>query len=435
MALPAFLKRLRPGRRPNEPQRDTVATPNWLNVLALGNGPTRTVTKPTPRNLRRFATTPYARRAINSIKNPIAMLDWEVVPVRGVELNSELERQIAVVTRCLDRPNTDDSFRSMTEQVLEDIICGAGALEVQLGGDGRPLWLFPVDGLSIRLNPSWNGDTTTPRYAQEVGRGDVIPLRNEELIYFRPNPSTHTPFGLGPLEVAFTSISRQLGVGEFAGNVASNARPSVMINIGKGASTEQVAAYRAYWTNDIEGQGKTPIGSHDGAEVMRLFPDGDSALYLGYQDFLKAEIAAAFDLSPMALGVERDVNRNTAEVMADRDMNHAIKPMADLFASHITREAIQGRLGFSQLELSFPALDAEDETALADNYVKEYKNNAVTPNIYLKRKGLPPLDSEFGDLLFCEADLASKAAQGAKQVLDPKLAKNAPLPAPDPEED
>jgi hypothetical protein len=315
----------------------------------------------------------------------------------------------------------------LVEQVIEDTICGAGAIEMQVGGDAsKPLWLYPTDGLAIQLYPQWNGDPAKPRYAQMVGYGGwgggiAADLRTDELIYIRPNPSTATPFGLGPLEVAFNSISRQLGVGEYAGNITANERPSIMLDLGEGAAADAVSAFRSYWINDIEGQGKVPIVSTKGGKVHRLFPEGDSGLFLQYQEFLKTEIAVAFDLSPMNLGVERDVNRNTAEVMAGRDMDHAVKPMGTLIASAITREAIQGKLGFGQLRLRFPELEAEDESGLSDTYAQDYENNLVTPNEQRKRRGLPPSKSPFADLLKCEADIAIQAARGAAQVRDPNL--------------
>jgi hypothetical protein len=441
LALTDFFKRMRVGRRRNEPQRDTLPFPNWLLNPTTRND-RRPAFKPTPRNLRYFARTPYARAAINAIKNPIAMLEWEVGPIRGVDLTPELERQIEVAKRCLDAPNNDDSFRTLAEQVLEDILHGAGAIEMQLSGDAiRPLWLYPTDGLSIQIYPAWSGDRNEARYAQSTGYGayqgvgDTIQLRNDELIYIRPNPTTASPFGLGPLEVAFTSISRQLGVGEFAGNVATNARPGIMLDMGEGAATEVVAAFRAYWTNEIEGQGKVPIVSTKGGKVERLYPDGDTALYLEYQEFLKTEIAVAFGLSPMNLGVERDVNRNTAETSAHRDQAGAIVPMAKLLTSHLTRDAIQGLLGFSQLEVRFPELDAEDEGDLSETYARDYQNNAVTANEYRARRGLPKLKSPFGDLLKCEADIAIAAAKGAAEVLDPNLTPTgAAKPTPKPKE-
>ena len=419
-------KAMRLGRPRHAPPRDTKANPLFL--LGGPQSTRRAVIKPTPHNLRAFGRTPYARRAINAIKNPIAMLEWEIAPVRGVEMNSELERQVEIVHACLERPNNDDSFRSLLEQVVEDALHGAGAIELQLGGDTiRPLWLYPVDGLSIRLYPGWTGEQTEARYAQHI-RGHDIPLRNDELIYIRPNPSTATPFGLGPLEVAFMSISRQLGVGEFAGNVASNARPSILINVGKGADEGAMSSFRAYWRNEVEGQGTTPIAGMDGGKVERLYPEGDDGLYLLYQEFLLREIATAFDISPQNLGVERDVKVGNGRTAEDRDWDQAIVPFADLMSAYLTREAIQGKLGFSQLQLRFPALDAEDEGPLSENFARDYLNNAETPNNYRKRKGLPPLDSEFADMLKVDCDIASNAARSAGQVLDPKLNPAPPAP-------
>jgi hypothetical protein len=73
------IKRARFGRRPVQPQRDTNPFPNYA-PMGQGRTGTRLVWKATPRNLRYFAQTPYARRAINAIKNPIVELEWEIVP-------------------------------------------------------------------------------------------------------------------------------------------------------------------------------------------------------------------------------------------------------------------------------------------------------------------------------------------------------------------
>lgn len=441
MAWSDFLKRGRLGRRRQEPRRDTIV---WPSLVQNGNTASnkRIAYKPTPRNLRWFGKTPYARRAINAIKNPISMLEWKITTMPGVEMNAELERQAELATYCFDHPNGDDSFRSFSEQVVEDILLGAGAIEAQMSGDElRPLWMWPVDGLTIQIFPAWSGAPREPRYVQIVGYGNFvgngvgqqIMLTDEELIYLRPNPSSCSPFGAGPLEVAFNSVSRILGVGEFAGNVASNARPSIALDLGEGAGPEVISAFRQYWRNDVEGQGSMPIwgmekvgadGKARGPNVLRLYPEGDAGLYLKYQEFLKSEIAIAFDLSPQNLGVERDVNRNTAEVAEDRDRNQAIKPMAHLFEQHLTRHAVHRLLGFSQLRFQFEGIEQEDEEALAKTYELEYRNNSVTPNEYRARRGMEPSDNPFADMLNADVQIAMQAARGAAQVDDPDLRAN-----------
>ncbi|HIQ17224.1 MAG TPA: phage portal protein [Novosphingobium capsulatum] len=426
------LKRARFGRRPAQPKRDTNPFPNYA-PMGQGHTGSRLVWKATPRNLRYFAQTPYARRAINAIKNPIVELDWEIVPAPGVKESRELQRQAEIATYCLKNPNADDAWRSLAEQVIEDILVGAGAIETQMSGDPlRPLWLYAADGLSIQVYPGWSGKPDEARYAQSVGYGAYtgggirIDLRDDELIYIRPNPTTASPFGLGPLEVAFTSIARQLGVGEFAGNLTSNARPGIMLDLGEGTDEKTVAAFRNYWTAEVEGQGKVPITGTKGSNVHRLYPEGDSALYLKYQDFLKSEIATAFDLSPQNLGIERDVNRSTGEVAQERDWDQAIKPRAKELAAYLTRHALHRRLGFWQLEFRFIGLDREDEKRTAEVYAIEYKANAITPDEYRETRGRPPLNTPFSNLTSTEAEIARAAATGSKRVLDPAVPDDKP---------
>ena len=420
-------KYLRLGRKKAEPHRDTIAFPNVIQIGQQRPGQ-RVLWKPTPKNLRYFSRTVYARRAINAIKGPISMLEWEVVPFPGIDPSPELDRQIEIATNCLAHPNNDDDFESLLEQVTEDVLAGAGAIEKQVGGDpARPLWLWPVDGLSIQIYPGWTGATNEARYCQSVGFGSytgggpVVQLRDDELIYIRPNPSTFTPFGFGPLEVAFNTICRQIGVADFAGNVSSNARPSILIDMGEGATEQALMAFRAYWQNEIEGQGKVPIVATSGGDVRKLYPDGDAALFLLYQEFLKVEVATAFDLSPQNLGVERDVNRNTSEVAQERDRDQAIKPWAQRIAKAITRGAIHRGLGFYQLRLNFPGLDPTDEAGESKVYETEFKNNATWPDEYRARRGLGPMPNGWGAMTFADMQIAISAARGSAVVDDPDL--------------
>jgi hypothetical protein len=434
---------LKPGRRgrPRKiPERETRPFPTLMQ-LGMRNNKWRYLYKPTPRNLRYFSHSPFARRAINAIKNPIKMLDWEITPLDDVELNSELEKQIEVATTCFNHPNYDDSFQSFIEQVVEDYLVGAAAVELQLGGDKiRPLWMFPVDGLSIRIYPAWAGGRDEARYAQVVGYGTafgggtVAELRNDELMYIRPNASTATPFGFGPLEIAFDTINNILQVAESTGNVAGNQRSSILLDLGEGYTQGDLDTFRSYWINDIEGQGKVPItaiagsGRSDekskrGLEVHRLYPEGDNGMFLEYQRFLIRTLAASFDLSPMNFGVDADVNRNQGEVNEDRDWNQAIKPCASQISSHLTRDVLHLKLGFSQLRFKFVGLDREDELANATIYKLRYEGNAITPNEYRNRLGEPPAEHEWGDMTFADVQIALNAARGAGEVDDPKLPK------------
>lgn len=424
-------------RRRLQPKRQTQAYARLMNIGGQQYQRDRPLLKPTPSNLRNFARTPFARRAINTIKNPIAELRWDVRPKEGVTPSRVLDQQLRVVSDCLSRPNNDDSFTSFVEQEVSDLlICGAFAYEHSLSGDPtRPLWLWPTDSMSIQIFAGWDGNPKSTRYYQTLGASNVggaqgLPIAAQDLVYGRGDPTTDTPFSWGALEIAFQTINRLLGVSAYAGNVASNATPSTLLNFGSAGKAGQspalldpnkLRAFRDWWRNDIEGQGMTPITSFEAVQAVNLRGSDDKALFLEYQDMLKREIAAAFGISPMNLAIERDVNRDTAEVSYDRDWDGTIKPTAHLLRAHINRNSIEGRLGFSQIELSFPDIDREDEKANADIYKVEYESNATTPNQYRARKGLEPLESAWGDLTYADVQIAVKGAQGAKSM-NPDLA-------------
>lgn len=407
------------GRKRHEPHRESEIYARLKQIGSWGLKDSRPTVKAVPANLRYFSRTVYASRAISLYTKPIAGLDWQVVPKPDVKENSEIKRQIEIVSNCLHHPNHDDSLVSLMQQIVEDIcVCGAGAIEQQVGGDNsRPLWLWPVDALSIQIYADWDGDDNRPRYCQTLGYGNAgvargIDMLNRDLIYMRDRPTTDSPFSFGFIEIAFASINRLLGVQEYAGNVASNANPANIIFLQE-ATQNEIEAFRAYWRNDIEGQGMSPIVGGKDIKTAALRGGNDDALFLKYQQFIIREIATAAGCSPQNLGVEADVNRNTSEVAEDRDWDLGIAPMARMIARYINREAIQGRLGFSQIELSPGGLDREDEKATADIYKIEYEGNAVTPNEYRARHNQPPIESAFGDLCFADAQIAIAAARGA----------------------
>ena len=194
-----------------EKKRRTLPLPSIFNAYGP---PGDVMPKPTAYNLRRFSEIPVPRRAINCIKDRIAGMRWRIQARQGLSLDAipDGAERVQILTENFHAPNPDDSFRSFSEQVVEDIIVGGfGAVEVQGSGDSQhPLLMWPVDGASIRMNLHWDGSPHGQRYLQvtdQSGARSQIKLDDDELIYIRLNPRTHTPFGLGRLEVAFETIN------------------------------------------------------------------------------------------------------------------------------------------------------------------------------------------------------------------------------------
>jgi HK97 family phage portal protein len=380
------------------PERKTVALPS---ILSPAHFPGQSLPKPTPVNLRRFAETPVVRRAINVIKDRVAAMDWQVRVRRGcavggacTENAEETSRRLLVLRLMLEEPNAVDSFRSLIEQVIEDALTGGyGAIEMEQTGDpDRPAMLWPVDGASIRINPRWDGQPESTRYAQ-IAPGQMesgIELRDNQLMYIRMNPRSFTPFGLGPLEVAFESVNQFLSAHRFAGKLAANAVAQYALWLNEATPSQHDRLIR-WWQDEIEGTGRVPLlSTEQKPEVLRFAQGTDADLRLAWQEFLIRMIANAFGLPPLLLGLESDVNRSTAAELADEAFRGAILPLAQLVAGHITRDLFTKCIGWREFEFVFNDLHARDEATELAIQVQLLQAGVLTVDEVRAMRGLAP---------------------------------------------
>ncbi len=378
----------------NEVQRKTVALPSILAPYQAQ----RALPKPTPANLRKFAETPLVRRAINIIKDRVASMDWQVRLKRDYSPDrvGYAAKKMAILRRSLEEPNDSDSFRTLIEQVIEDALVGGfGAMEMDLTGEAdKPFELWPVDGATIQINPKWDGSAKSPRYAQAtglVGSAGLVPLNDDELMYVRMNPRSYTPFGLGPLEVAFETVNTFLSAHRFAGKLASNSVVQYALWLNEATPAQQERLIR-WWQDEIEGTGRVPlISTEQKPEVLRFAQGTDADLRLSWQQFLIRMVGNAFGLPPLLLGLEQSVNRATATELMDEAFHSAITPLARLLAEHITRDLFAKRLGWREFEFVFNELDARDEMSEIQIQTSLLAAGVLTVNEVRAMRGLAPL--------------------------------------------
>jgi HK97 family phage portal protein len=339
------------------------------------------------------------RRAINVIKDRIAAMDWQVRVRRGVVAGDVafLERKLRALRRTLEEPNATDGFRTLMEQAIEDALTGGfGAIEMEPTGDpDQPAMMWPVDGASIRINARWDGEQDSPRYAQVMPgqlETNAIQLRDDQLMYIRMNPRTFTPFGLGPLEVAFETVNQFLSAHRFAGKLAANAVAQYALWLNEATPTQHDRLIR-WWQDEIEGTGRVPlISTQQKPEVLRFAQGTDADLRLAWQEFLIRMVANAFGLPPLMLGLEADVNQSTAAEMTDEAFRGAISPLAMLLAGHITRDLFGKCIGWREFEFVFNELNARDEETELAVQVQLLQAGVLTINEVRAMRGLGPLE-------------------------------------------
>ncbi len=381
-----------------EAERKTLALPSILSPVQF---PGRLLPKPTPMNLRRFAETPIVRRAINVIKDRIAAMDWQVRVRRGVRPGDVAfaARKLRALRRTLEEPNAVDSFRTLMEQAIEDALTGGyGAIEMEPTGDeDRPAMLWAVDGASIRINARWDGQADSPRYAQALPgqmESAAIDLRDDQLIYVRMNPRSFTPFGLGPLEVAFETVNQFLSAHRYAGKLAANTVAQYALWLNEATPAQHDRLIR-WWQDEIEGTGRVPLlSTEQKPEVLRFSQGTDADMRLAWQEFLIRMVANAFGLPPLLLGLESDVNRSTAAELTDEAFRGAISPLAHLLAGHLTRDLFGKCIGWREFEFVFNDLDARDETTELAVQVQLLQAGVLTVSEVRAMRGLGPLAAD-----------------------------------------
>lgn len=376
-------------------ERRTLSLPAMLSPVQF---PGQSLPKPTPANLRRFAETPVVRRAINVVKDRIAAMDWQIRVRRGCATGDRAaeDAKISALRRTLEEPNEVDSFRTLIEQVIEDALTGGyGSIEMEATGDEeRPAMLWAVDGASIRINPRWDGQPDSPRYAQVApGQMDstAIELRDNQLIYVRMNPRSFTPFGLGPLEVAFESVNQFLAAHRFAGKLAANSVAQYALWLNEATPAQHDRLIR-WWQDEVEGTGRVPVlSTQQKPEILRFGQGTDADLRLAWQQFLIRMVANAFGLPPLLLGLEGDVNRSTATELADEAFRGAVLPLAQLLAGHITRDLFAKCIGWREFEFVFNDLNARDEMTELSVQVQLLQSGVLTVDEVRAMRGLGPL--------------------------------------------
>lgn len=396
---------LEAGRTKNEPERQTDEYPypfGWFG----GRSTNQPTVKRTPANLRTLSESPIPRRAINVIKDGITKLNWSVAAID--EGDAEKYKEICkIIERSLLRPNSTDSFRLWVEQIVEDmLVASAGATELLTAGDKlRPLRMHPVDVFSIELYPNWDGKRDSYRYAQRDHNGGYVHLMDSELMYIRMNPRSSTPFGLSPLETVWETVNSFISAHKSAGKQAGNSFIRKILNLGKGkdgggVDKNTVAAYRAYWQNEVEGRGMMPIIGSDSPSIIDLGATDDKALYIDWQRFLIEIIAISFGISPKKLGQTKDVNKSTAD-SEDDDTDSTIQAIAENIVEHINNEIIDSRFKMGGLiEFKFHyATSLKDLKTKADIDAIYLDRRVVTPDEVRDNLGKKALPNNHGEVL------------------------------------
>ncbi len=340
---------------------------------------------------------PWVRAAIDIRRDQVSSAEWDIVPYDkdGFGDNKRVARRVKAL---LSSPNADDTFFSLVQKTVEDILVLDGApWEKVRYPTGEIAELYPVAGEFIAVNSRWDGsDEDQVRYLY-VPDGNVhAQFTNADMVYFMQNPRTNSVVGLPPLEVLKATVDAELKAMEYNRKMVMGSPPEGVLNIGELATPTDVTAAKAEWDSNILGQSAFAVmGGYKNPSWMKFRDTNQEMQFREWQDYLVRQIAVVFALSPMDLGITFDVNRSTAEAQGDNTEDRGLKPLLQLIQERITQEVVWdesfGGRG-NNLAFRFTALNLKESQARANiNKIAMGGTPWKTVNEARLMEGRPPL--------------------------------------------
>lgn len=380
------------GRARNTPTRQTEESLTSIFPFVSVRKVKTRIPKKNAMRLRMFSESPVVRQVINLVKDGVLKLDWKVVPLD--ETTPGLyAKEVEIVKNIITCPNNEDDYKSFWGAVLEDSLVGDCMCfeKARAGNPARPLFLFPVDGLSIDLMIN-NKDK---KYAQIV-EGQTKYFSADEIAYVKRQNRTNTPFGLSPLEVSWGHINALTNTFEYAADTASNAVPKYMVNIGKDLANK-MDEFKTYFRNECMGEANIPILATDKIESVQLAPISEESLFMKWQTFVATFISHEFGVPAQFIGLEKSSDRATWADKYEQFAENALKPYAELIEKAINVHVIR-YLGLQdKVKFQFIWEDSLDQKErMSSMIVKQWSLDLITANEARSILGLEPFE-DMGD--------------------------------------
>ncbi len=365
-----------------------------------GRGAANAVPKPTAVNLRRFAETPVARRAINLVKDRIA--SHGLAGPRAPRLHAmprfpTRPPGMAALRRSLEEPNAGDSLPHASSSRRSRTCWSAASARSRWRPRAipeRPFHLWAVDGAAIEIDTNWNGDPSTAAVCAERGRHRDAQrgaaARRRADVPAAESALAH-PVRAGPAggRVRDDQPVPQRA-NKYAGRLASNSVVQYALWLNE-ATPEQHDRLIRWWQDEIEGTGRVPILSCEKKpEVMRFAGGTDADLRLrvaGVPDAHDREcVRPAADAAGFAVGREQ-VDR-VASWRMRRSSPRSCR-WRGCWPSTSRATCFAKRLGWREFEFCFNELETRNEMEELQIQTGLLKAGVLTVDEVRAMRGLP----------------------------------------------
>lgn len=348
-------------------------------------------------HLRAFANVELVRMAIETRKDQLEPLDWQI-KARDHKQKGE-DPRIKLITDFFAKPDGVTPFPSFMRALDEDLLAlDAPAIECRRTRGGKLIGLELVDGATINLLVDDTG--RKPRGPddlafQQVLRGVVwADLANQDLIYSPRNIRTNHLYGFGPVEqiiVTINTILRRQG-SQLAYFTEGNI-PAGLLTAPEGWTNEQIRDLQEWFDQKLSGnlgeQRKLIWGPHGATyAAFKGAPIKDE-----FDEWLARIVANAFSLPPTPF--IRQMNKGTAGEDQQRALEEGLEPLK-AWRKRLVDSIIATEFDAPDLEFMFReeiVLDPKEQAEIDD---KNLRNGSAVIDEVRDRRGEDPLPDGHG---------------------------------------
>lgn len=359
------------------------------------------------RQLRAFSNVEIVRLAIETRKDQMERLRWDVKPtdIKGARGNAEVSARAETLEKFWRKPDGVTPFATWLRLILEDLlVLDAPALERRRTLGGGPRGAGKLIGLDVipgdTIEPKVDDTGRRPRAPGDVAYQQIIhgvawaDLTNDDLIYTPRNPRPNHHYGFGPVEQTIVTINtvmqrqaRQLGYFT-EGNI-----PAGLLVGPEGWNPDQVAKMQAWLDAKLSGQAaeQTKLLWVPGGTKYQSFKE--APLKDDFDEWLARIVAYAFSLPPTPF--VRQMNRSTAGEDQERGLEEGLEPLK-LWFKRLADGVIQDDLGHPDLEFVWNDEVEVDRVQQREMDDRDLRNGSKTIDEVRDGRGDDPLPDGLG---------------------------------------
>lgn len=337
-------------------------------------------------------------------------MQWDIVVKRG---RAGVMKKAAEIKEFLSRPVPSAeglTFAEWLKKILRDLFTyDAVAIEVVRDEKNRVVALKPIPAWQIEMYAVPETDDLDPEFPYiRVLRGQVIAkYKPSELIYFKENTRTDSPYGISPLEAAITIVSIIMWADAFQlRNLTVTEVPEGILDLGN-VPHDEVERFRQWWLTNVVGKPEKVVivgGSPTGVKWTPFRQDNRAMQFRQLYDWYVRILCMCFGVRPQDVGLIEGLNRAVAQELAIGGKRVSLYPRAVLLREVINHDILEELFDIDLADMEFKWLDLERrDLEQSARIIRTLGTTYMTINEAREMLGLDRAVGGLADALFWQA--------------------------------